>query len=251
VGGPSRIAGGDEADPCLFELVGERDGLGVGLVADGPSGDGAVQRAERQGDVEAVAGIQGAAEGPRDRRSTDTARDVQKLGGSTRRGQAREHTEGIPRVTTVASRPDTLIREKTVVRYLRKTAFIAGAGLALSLLGSVPASADNWDSSAPTDAVNVTTRLQANTDLGTLQLRKGKLGSNWYIWARISKPTSTANKSYKLFFIVGSSPVSVDINGTSYTKGYKLISGKTYKGCLKKDTGMPGGSYYKCISFTQ
>ncbi|GAA2681299.1 hypothetical protein GCM10010412_066040 [Nonomuraea recticatena] len=52
------------------------------------------------------------------------ARDVQKLGGSTRRGEAREHTEDIPRVTTVASRPDTLIREKTVVRYLRKTAFI-------------------------------------------------------------------------------------------------------------------------------
>ncbi|MGR6918759.1 hypothetical protein ACU635_31310 [[Actinomadura] parvosata] len=137
------------------------------------------------------------------------------------------------------------------MRYLYKTALIAGAGLIPSLLGTAPATADNWDSSAPTDAISVTTRLQANTDLGTLQLRKGKLGSTWYIWARVSKPTSTANKSYELFFIVGSVPTSVDIDGTSYTKGYKLISGKTYKACLKKDTGMPGGSYYKCISFTQ
>ena len=139
------------------------------------------------------------------------------------------------------------------MRYLRKTALIAGAGLALSLLGMAPAMADNWNSLGAEGAMNMGTTASRPTPLEgkPLQLRKGKLGANWYIWARVSKPTSTANKSYKLFFLVGSVSTGVDINGTSYTEGYKLISGKTYKACLKKDIGMPGGSYYKCVSFTQ
>lgn len=63
VSGPARVAGGDEADPCFLEFAGERDGLGSGLLADELGADGAVQRAERQGNVEAVSGTQDAAEG--------------------------------------------------------------------------------------------------------------------------------------------------------------------------------------------
>lgn len=138
------------------------------------------------------------------------------------------------------------------MRFTKSAAIAATAGLALSLLGSAPAAAaSNWSASAPKYAKNVSTRIQANTNLGTLQLRKGKYGSASYVWARISSPSSTANKSYRLHFYIGTNYpafTSVDINGTSYTNGYRLISGETYKACLKKGTA-PGGSFYKCVSF--
>ncbi|MEV1003591.1 hypothetical protein [Nonomuraea sp. NPDC050202] len=81
-----------------------------------------------------------------------------------------------------------------------------------------------------------------------MQLRKGKWNGKWWVWARITNPTSTANKSYLLTFVVGGSTTGVDINGTSYTKAFRLISGKTYKSCLKRD--VIGGGYDKCTSFT-
>ncbi len=133
------------------------------------------------------------------------------------------------------------------MRFTKSAAIAATAGLALSLLGSAPAAAaSNWSASAPKYAKNVSTRIQANTNLGTLQLRKGKYGSASYVWARISSPSSTANKNYDLQLYVGNwSYTSVDINGTSYTDGYRLISGETYKGCLRKKTNIPGGGFYK------
>ncbi|GAA0348643.1 hypothetical protein GCM10010319_26630 [Streptomyces blastmyceticus] len=63
VGGPSGVAGGGETDPRLPEFPRHREGPGGGRVADEPFAGGAVQRAERQGDVEAVAGAQGPSEG--------------------------------------------------------------------------------------------------------------------------------------------------------------------------------------------
>lgn len=137
---------------------------------------------------------------------------------------------------------------------MQKAALVASAGLALSLLGTPSATAaSNWNSNAPKSGTSVSTRIQANTSLGTLQLRKGKYSGNWYVWARISGPSSTANKSYDLFFLVGSpwsDQTKTDVNGTSHTKAYRLKSGTKYQACLKKKSSAPGGAYYKCVSFT-
>ncbi|WP_043623050.1 hypothetical protein [Nonomuraea candida] len=135
------------------------------------------------------------------------------------------------------------------MRFLQKTSVVAAAGLALSVLGSAPATAaSNWNSNPPTSATEVSTRIQISSAFGTLQLRKGKWNGKWWVWARITNPTSTANKSYVLAFVAGGTATDVDINGTSYTKAYRLISGKTYKSCIKK--AVIGGGYDKCTSFT-
>jgi hypothetical protein len=134
---------------------------------------------------------------------------------------------------------------------------VAAATLAMST--SSAQAANNWSSSAPKYATNVGTvtskTVTVRPDKYTLQIRSGKWGSNYYLWARVPNPAGNMGDNDILWLEVynpstrkweSSGHTSID-SKTAYSKAHRSKAGWGYKACAKDV--MPGGSAAQCITW--
>ncbi|WP_188189166.1 hypothetical protein [Nonomuraea sp. SYSU D8015] len=134
---------------------------------------------------------------------------------------------------------------------------VAAATLAMST--STAQAASYWSSSAPKYATNVGTvtskTVTVTPDTYTLQIRSGKWGGNYYLWARVPNPAGDAGDNDNLWLEVynpttkkwtssGSTPIK---SQTTYSKAHRSIAGWGYKACAKDN--ILGGSPAKCITW--
>jgi hypothetical protein len=115
---------------------------------------------------------------------------------------------------------------------LRGLITLVGALSALTLVpGTATAAIPTWYSN-PSSCTNVTTVAEWKGDGRYLQLRRGKCGSAYYVWARADDNQVVElgvwqNSPWKL---IATDKTQNGSGNTHYTRGRRSVAGQTYLG---------------------